>query len=71
MTVNDGNGLFDKYGLIDSCVDTLCGLRVTIRDLASIGNPVIDVVNRLLALKEGLKKEDANAEADNEQGTDL
>ena len=58
MEINDGKGIFDKFGLIDRSIDRLCGVRVTVRDLAAVGNPIIDVVNALVALKEGLAKED-------------
>lgn len=46
MIINDGKGIYDNIGLIDSCVTTLCGLKISLIDMEQIGNPIIDVVNR-------------------------
>lgn len=58
MPDNKNDGLFDKYELIDSCIVTLGNLRVTVRDMAEVGKPVVDVINRLSALKQGLRNEE-------------
>jgi len=56
------NGIFDKYGLIDSCINDLLKLRVPLKDFASLGNPIIDVINRLVVLKDGLKADEKSME---------
>lgn len=62
MKINDGNGVYDKYGVIDSCVKDLCSVKVRVDELATTGVLLADVVNRLLALKDGLEKEDKTEE---------
>jgi len=69
--------MYDKYGLIDSMIVALDTLTVT-----GAGNmrTVLDVIGRLSALKEGLKKEEQRAadaergrkdDGENQQGKDL
>lgn len=62
MPENKNDGLFDKYQLIDSCILTLGTLRIAVTDMVSIGKPVADVINRLSALKQGLKDEEQKGE---------
>ena len=60
-------GLYDKYSLIDNCINILANLRITIKDLADVGNPVIDVINKLAKLSEGLREDDRRLkEAEND-----
>ena len=56
MTLNDGGGLFDKFGLIQSVIDDLNRVQVAGYQNFHI---LLDVAQRLTALKEGLKKEEA------------
>lgn len=63
-------GILDKYGMIDQCVDQLINIRVAVKDLASIGIPIVDTANRLTALKEGMQKEEADREEEVEDGQD-
>lgn len=58
FTVNDGNGLFDKYGLIKSCIDDLCAIKIRVDELATNGVKIVDVINRLQDLGDGLQKEE-------------
>lgn len=57
MTVNDGKGLFDKYGLIGEMqkkLDVMADAKGVLR-----AGLTWDVYQMLSALQEGLKKEDA------------
>lgn len=65
MTINDGKGIFDQYGLLDSCIKDLSRLRIPLEELAAIGNPIISVINRLIALKGGLMKEEEERNKEN------
>lgn len=56
MTLNDGGGLFDKYGLIQSVIDDLNRVQVAGYQNMAI---LIDAAQRLRALKDGMKKEEA------------
>lgn len=65
MTINE-NGLYDKYGLINSIIVDLNRLTVSGVDNMTI---VLDSVHKLSALKEGLQREDKDRENNqNEQG---
>lgn len=55
MTFNCGNGLFDKYGLIESIIENLN--KVQVCGFSNMGI-LIDSAQKLNALKQGLKKED-------------
>ena len=59
MTLNDGGGLFDKYGLIQNCIDQLNGVQVSGYNNMSI---IINVANQLTALKKGMKDEEERIE---------
>lgn len=59
------DGIYDKYGLIDSIV---CELNLV--SVSGVGNMkiIIETIQKLGALKDGLKKEDEQRAADhNEQ----
>lgn len=55
MTLNDGGGLYDKYGMIQSVIDDLN--RVQVCGYQNMGI-IIGCAQRLQALKEGMKKEE-------------
>lgn len=59
MTYNDGNGLFDKYGLIQSVIDDLN--RVQVSGYQNMGI-LISSAQKLQALKDGMKKEEGESE---------
>lgn len=55
-SINDGKGIFDKYGMIDEMarkMDVLADAKGAFR-----GGLIWDVTQRLKALADGLKKED-------------
>ena len=54
MTINN-DGIFDKYGLIQSIIDDLN--RVQVSGYQNMGI-LLNAAQKLQALKEGLKKED-------------
>ena len=56
MTLNDGGGLYDKYGLIQSVIDDLNRVQVAGYQNFHI---LLDAAQRLTALKDGMKKEEA------------
>ena len=58
MNINDGEGLWDKFGLLKSCIQDLSGLRIRVDELDTNGILVVDIINRLCALIDGLKKDD-------------
>lgn len=58
MNINDGEGLWDKYGLLRSCIQDLSGLRIRVDELDTNGILVVDIINRLSTLIDGLKKDD-------------
>lgn len=58
MNINDGEGLWDKYGLLRSCIQDLSGLRIRVDELDTNGVLVVDIINRLSTLINGLKKDD-------------
>lgn len=61
MDINAGNGLYNKYGMIDSVIVSLDTIPVT-----GVDNmlKVIDAVKKLTALKDGLRNEDKQREQD-------
>lgn len=61
MDINAGNGLYNKYGMIDSVIVSLDTIPVT-----GVDNmiKVIDAVKKLAALKDGLRNEDKQHEQD-------
>lgn len=59
MTINDGNGLFDKCGLIDSIIIDLDSLEV--KGIANM-RIVFETVQKLAALKNGIKEEETHAD---------
>ena len=63
MKINDGGGLFDKYGLIQSIIDDLN--RVQVCGYQNMGI-IINSAQKLQALKEGLKKEDPDETGETE-----
>lgn len=69
------DGLYNKFELIDSCIMTLGTMRISIKDMQSIGKPVADVIQRLSVLKKGLQEEerkvkefDCNSKGENVHG---
>lgn len=55
ITVNDGGGLFDKYGMIQNAIDQLNTLQVSgYQNMATL----INVAQQLTALKQGMKDEE-------------
>lgn len=60
--LNDGNGLFDKYGLIDGIICDLDKIEVK-----GAGNMVIviNTIQKLSALRKALKDEEKAKEVDN------
>ena len=67
MNINDGKGLYDKYGLIDS-------IMVQVNSLVTQGvrnaSTICDICNKLDALKRGLQEDDKRAEANNQEAVD-
>lgn len=60
MKVNDGNGLFDKFGMIDEILrkmDALAETKGVLRGVLRCGL-IWDISGMLIAMKDGLKKED-------------
>ena len=64
MTVNGGSGVYDKYGLIDSMIVELNGLEVKGVENMRI---VMETIQKLAALRQGLSEEDKRREQDNDQ----
>lgn len=61
MNINDGNGLYDKYGLIDSII---CGLnQIEVKGVDNM-RIVFDSIGKLSALRNGLKNEEVERHAD-------
>ena len=65
--INDGNGLYDKYGLLRSIRNDLCGLKIRADELATTGVLVVDIINRLDALVDGMRKEEEQQKQEREQ----
>ena len=59
ITVNDGDGLLDKYGMIQSVLDQLNTLQVSGYQNMAV---LINVAQQLLALKKGMKEEEERRE---------
>jgi len=55
MDVNSGNGLYNRYGLIDSIIVDLD--RLEVRGVSNM-KIIFDSIAKLNALKEGLRKEE-------------
>ena len=68
--VNDGKGLWDKYGLIQLCVDDLCALHIRVDELSTNGVVIVDVINRLKSLAHGLHEDDERMKKKNETKPD-
>ena len=58
MTFNDGGGLFDKYGMLQACINTLN--TVEVRGYENM-QKIINVASQIQAVKEGMKKEEEEA----------
>ena len=60
MKVNDGNGLFDKFGMIDEILRKMNALVETKGVLQGVlrCGLIWDISGMLTAMKDGLKKED-------------
>lgn len=56
MKVNDGNGLFDKFGMIDEILRKMDALADT-KGVLRCGL-IWDISGMITAMKDGLKKED-------------
>ena len=67
ININDGNGLWDKYGLLRSCRNDLCGLRIRADEMSTTGVLIVDIINRLDVLIEGLQKDDDRYKQELEQ----
>ena len=63
MTLNDGDGLFDKYGLIQSVIDQLNTIEVKGYQNMAV---LINIAQQLTALKKGLKEEEERNAAEEE-----
>ena len=63
MTLNDGDGLFDKYGLIQSVIDQLNTIEVKGYQNMAV---LINIAQQLTALKKGLKEEEERKAAEEE-----
>lgn len=65
ININDGGGLYDKFGLIDSIVSQLDSLTVR-----GIGNAVTlcEIYSKLKALKKGLKDEEQIKDGEKDGG---
>ncbi len=59
ITVNDGDGLLDKYGMIQSVLDQLNTLQVSGYQNMAV---LINVAQQLMALKKGMKEEEERRE---------
>lgn len=59
MTLNDGDGLFDKYGMLQSCIDVLNTIEVKGYENCK---KILDIGQRLTAVKNGMKKEEQTQE---------
>ena len=55
MVLNDGDGLFDKYGMLQSCIDILNTVDVKGYENCK---KILDIGQRLTAVKAGMKKEE-------------
>ena len=60
--LNDGNGLFDKYGLIESAICDLDKIEVKGAENMVI---VINTIQKLSALRKALKDEEKAKEVNN------
>ena len=67
VNINDGNGLYNKYGLLRSIRNDLCGLKIRADELATTGVLVVDIINRLDALGDGMRKEEEQQKKECEQ----
>ena len=59
ITVNDGEGLFDKYGMLQSAIDQLNTIQVSGYQNMAV---LINVAQQLTALKKGMKEEEERRE---------
>lgn len=59
ITVNDGDGLLNKYGMIQSVLDQLNTLQVSGYQNMAV---LINVAQQLMALKKGMKEEEERRE---------
>lgn len=66
IQVNDSKGLWDKYGLIQLCVDDLCALHIRVDELSTTGVILVDVINRLNTLAHGLREDDERIKKEKE-----
>ena len=66
VNINDGNGLYDKYGLLRSIRKDLCGMKIRADELATTGVLVVDIINRLDALVDGMRKEEEQQKQERE-----
>lgn len=67
ININDGNGMYDKYGLLRSIRNDLCGFKIRADELSTAGVLIVDIINRIDALVDGLRKEDEQAKQAAEQ----
>lgn len=61
VNINDGNGMYDKYGLLRSIRNDLCGFKIRADELSTAGVLIVDIINRIDALVDGLRREDEQA----------
>ena len=64
MEINNGNGLYDKYGLLDSVIVDLNRLNVSGVENMQI---ILSSISRLSALKKGLREEEKAHDSDHHQ----
>ena len=67
VNINDGNGMYDKYGLLRSIRNDLCGFKIRADELSTAGVLIVDIINRIDALVDGLRREDELAKQAAEQ----
>lgn len=65
VTVNDGGGLFDASGIIDTLIVDCNSLTKLLIDnqFIAFGNTLVQMVQKLKLLKDGVKKDKENLQA--------
>ena len=64
VKVNDGEGLFDKYGMLQSAIDQLNTVQVSGYQNMAV---LINVAQQLSALKKGMKEEEERQEKERQE----
>lgn len=68
MSINDGDGIFDKYGMIQNIIDQLNTVTVSgYQNMLTI----VNVGQQLTALKKGLKEEEERLAAERQEEEEI